>query len=251
MLSFPTPACFSSYWNNSFQLEPHLQTFLNLDPDILKVQLIAGQKKMSDLGQNDFQWETATEFYHNQVGTNYLFDLASFHLQSQDYIRDTLCLIADQTYGKVLDFGGGLGTHAIAAAFCPDVTQVIYCDINPIHCEFVKYRTKKLGLEDKLSCYLQLPTTETFDTILCFDVLEHLPDPSQQLLDFYHALSSNGKLIVNWYFSQGLNNEFPFHIEDTQVVEKFFWTIQRYYLEVFHPYLITSRCYKKLLNTII
>lgn len=45
-----------------------------------------------------------------------------------------------------------------------------------------------------------MPTKEKFDTILCFDVLEHLSDPSQQLLEFYQSLNSEGKMIVNWYF---------------------------------------------------
>jgi SAM-dependent methyltransferase len=249
MLSFPTPAFFSSYWENSFQLEHHLQTFLNLDSDILASKLITGVKDMAELGHNNFQWDTATDFYRNQVGTNYLFDLAAFHLESLDYIQDTLRLIADQAQGKVLDFGGGIGTHAIAAAFCPQVTHVIYCDINPIHCEFVQYRAKKLGLDQKLICLLEFPSTETFDTILCFDVLEHLPEPSQQILKFDQALSSEGKLILNWYFSKGFNHEFPFHVDDPQIVDRFFYTIQRHYLEVFHPYLITARCYRKLLNS--
>jgi SAM-dependent methyltransferase len=247
MLTFPTPTFFNSYWENSFQLEHHLQTFLNVEADFLTSKIQTGLAAMAELGQNQFNWETVTDFYSNQVGHNYLFDLAAFHLNSQEYIQDTLRLIADQASGKVLDFGGGIGTHAIAAALCPQVTQVIYCDINPINREFVQYRTKKLGLENKLICTAEFPTTESFDTILCFDVLEHLPEPSNQLVKFYHALASEGKLILNWYFFKGFNNEYPFHLDDPTVLDSFFRTIQQYFLEVFHPYLITARCYRKLL----
>ena len=37
----------------------------------------------------------------------------------------------------------------------------------------------------------------------------------------------------------------PFHIDDSQIVEKFFKTLQSDFLEVFHPILITTRAYKK------
>lgn len=71
---------------------------------------------------------------------------------------------------------------------------------------------------------------------MCFDVLEHLLDPSQQLLQFYQALNSEGKMIVNWYFFKGFNQEFPFHLDDHKVVETFFHTLQSQFLEVFHPF---------------
>jgi hypothetical protein len=52
-------------------------------------------------------------------------------------------------------------------------------------------------------------------------------------------------MIVNWHFFKGFNQEFPFHLDDTKVVETFFNTLQSKFLEVFHPYLITTRCYRK------
>jgi len=37
-----------------------------------------------------------------------------------------------------------------------------------------------------------------------------------------------------------------FHIDDSQIIEKFFETLQSNFLEVFHPILITTRAYKKI-----
>jgi hypothetical protein len=51
---------------------------------------------------------------------------------------------------------------------------------------------------------------------------------------------------LNWYFYKGEKNEYPFHIDDNQIVENFFKTIQSNFLEVFHPILITARAYKKI-----
>ena len=97
----------------------------------------------------------------------------------------------------------------------------------------------------KIVFALEMPAKEKFDPILCFDVLEHLLDLSQQFLQFYQALNSDGKMIGNWYFFKGINQEYPFHLDDPKAIETFFRTLQSHFLEVFHPYLITTRCYQK------
>ncbi|ABA23887.1 conserved hypothetical protein [Trichormus variabilis ATCC 29413] len=245
MPTLPMPSFLSSYWESSFNLKQHIQEFLQLDAEILETKLEFGQQQMAELGHKDFDWEQATAFYRDKVGEVYLFELGAWHLASHDYIGDTLRLIADHAHGCVLDFGGGIGTHAIGAALCPHVEQVVYCDINPINFDFVKYRAEKLGLSEKIIFCVEIPPQKTFDTIMSFDVLEHLPDPSQQLLEFHQILADEGKMILNWHFFKGFNQEHPFHLDDPQAIDTFFKTIQSNCLEVFHPYHITARCYRK------
>ncbi|MBD2243735.1 methyltransferase domain-containing protein [Nostoc sp. FACHB-888] len=245
MVNSTTPSLLSSFLENSFELKHHLQGFLNLDRETIETKLAAGQEEIKNLGHKDFNWEEATAFYREKVGELYLFELGAWHLSSSAYFGDMLRLIADHAQGRVLDFGGGIGTHSLGAALCPKVEQVIYYDINPINRDFVQYRAEKMGLSKKIICPLEIPAKEKFDTILCFDVLEHLPDPNQQLLEFYQSLNSEGKMIVNWHFFKGFNQEFPFHLDDPKLVETFFHTLQSKFLEVFHPYLITTRCYRK------
>jgi 2-polyprenyl-3-methyl-5-hydroxy-6-metoxy-1,4-benzoquinol methylase len=248
MATLTTHAYLDSYQEDSFRLKQHLQDFLAIDAATLEQKLQLAQEDMKELGHRDFDWEKATDFYRDRVGEMYLFELGAWHLTSKDYIGDLLRLIADRACGKVLDFGGGIGTHAIGAALCPQVERVIYCDLNPISIDFVRYRAQELGLEDKIICCQELSPTETFDTILCFDVLEHLPDPSERLLKFYDALTVDGRLITNWYFSKGANGEYPFHLDDPHTIDRFFQTLQTHFLEVFHPYFITTRCYRKWLK---
>ena len=88
--------------------------------------------------------------------------------------------------------------------------------------------------------------TSKFDTVVCLDVLEHLADPASQIKIFSEIMDSNSIALFNWYFFKGEKNEYPFHIDDIQIVEKFFETIQSNFLEVFHPILITTRAYKKI-----
>ncbi len=246
MSTFPIPANLNGYWQDAFNLKQHLQQFLEIDAQKLESKFATALQDLAELGRRDFNWEDASKFYRDRVGEAYLFELATWHLTSTDYIGDTLRLIADQSCGRVLDFGGGIGTHAIAAALCPNVTQVIYCDLNPVNYNFVKHRIQQLGLESKINCCLELSSTEVFDTINCFDVMEHLPDPSQQLLEFHQMLSPSGQMVTNWYFSKGQNLEFPFHLDDPQTIDRFFRTLQANFLEVFHPYFITARCYGKM-----
>ncbi|WP_375506914.1 hypothetical protein [uncultured Nostoc sp.] len=68
-----------------------------------------------------------------------------------------------------------------------------------------------------------MPEKDKFDTILCFDVLEHLLDHSQHLLQFYQAFNSDGKMIVNWYLFKNFNQEYPFYLDDPKIVETFFY----------------------------
>ena len=111
-----------------------------------------------------------------------------------------------------------------------------------------RYRAKKLGVEKKLTFCKTIQDTQIskFDTIVCLDVLEHLADPASQIEIFNEFMDSNSIALFNWYFSKGAENEYPFHIDDIQVVEKFFKTLQATFLEVFHPILITTRAYKKI-----
>jgi len=246
MSSSVAPSFLQGYWQDAFNLKQHLQEFLNLDLETIEKELALGQQSLKEIGHRDFDWEKATEFYRDRVGQAYLFELGAWHLSSQDYIGGTLTLISDLAVGRVLDFGGGIGTHAIAAALCPQVEQVVYCDLNPINCNFVQSRAAKLGLSNKISCCLEVSPTEVFDTIISLDVMEHLLNPSQQLVEFHKMLAPSGKIILNWYFFKGFNQEFPFHLEDEAEINRFFYQLQSQFIEVFHPHLITARCYRKL-----
>lgn len=249
MNALSTSDYLQAYWSDAFGLRSHLQEFLQLNPQSLDDKLASSQAELAQMGQRDFDWEHAQEFYQDQVGALHLLDLAAWHLSSRDYIGDTLRLVDRFACGRVLDFGGGIGTHTLAAALNPRVEKVIFWDLNPLHRDFVTLRARHLGLETKVICPTQLPESPAYDTIICLDVLEHLPDPAAQLLHFHQLLSAPGKIILNWYFFKGFQQEFPFHQDDPALIKRFFSCLQTHFLEVFHPYLITTRCYEKLAST--
>ncbi len=238
----------SSFLKDGFNLKSHLINFLQINNDQLNERLLKGVDDLAALHPGAFTKNDVGDFYEEKVGDAHLIDLASWHLNSSSYIADTLRLQKQFAHGKVLDFGGGIGTHALAASVLEDVEHVWFVDLNPQNRSFVELRAKQLGIEEMISVHRDLESISKviFDSIVCLDVLEHLPDPSNQLDTFLRKLSPNGIALMNWYFYKGKNEEYPFHFDDPKMIEKFFYTLQFNFLEVFHPFLITTRAYKPL-----
>ena len=109
-------------------------------------------------------------------------------------------------------------------------------------------KTFNENFKNKISVFRDLESTSDviFDSLVCLDVLEHLPDPAKQLRIFWEKLTPKGIALMNWYFYKGKNGEYPFHFDDPVLIDNFFSTLQLNYLEVFHPFLITTRAYKPL-----
>ena len=123
-----------------------------------------------------------------------------------------------------------------------------FVDINETNRKFVEYRSKELGVEKKITFCNTIKDAQIskFDTVVCLDVLEHLADPAAQIKIFNEIMDYDSIALFNWYFYKGEKNEYPFHVDDTKIVERFFNTLQSNFLEVFHPILITTRAYKKI-----
>ena len=235
------------FLDNAFNLKSHLMEFLSIKESDLDGFLANAKMNLADLHPGDALTDVS-DFYTEIVGNRHIADLAAWHITSRDYIADTLKLQQRFSRDLVLDFGGGIGTHALANAMYAKVQHVFFVDINDTNRNFVEYRAKKLGVEKKLTFCKTIKDAQIskFDTIVCLDVLEHLADPGSQIEIFSEIMDSKSIALFNWYFYKGEENEYPFHIDDVQVVEKFFNTLQSMFLEVFHPILITTRAYKKI-----
>lgn len=234
---------------HGFDLLNQLAGYLAISVDELRQRLPQSTDDLAALHPGAFDPEQAGRFYEDTVGTGHLLELAAWHLGSADYIADTLRLQQQFAHGQVLDFGGGIGSHALAAAGLEAVDAVWYVDLNPHNRAFVADRAARLGLTDRVHCCRDLDDPQLpqrFDTIVCLDVLEHLADPAGQLERFAARMSSAATALLNWYFFKGHNGEYPFHFDDPALVESFFRTLQSRFLEVFHPWLITTRAYRLL-----
>ncbi len=237
----------SEFLDNAFNLKSHLMEFLSIKECDLDGFLSNAKMNLANLHPGD-ALSDVSDFYTEIVGDRHLADLAAWHITSKDYIADTLKLQQRFSRDLVLDFGGGIGTHALANAMSSNVEHVFFVDINKTNRQFVEYRAKELGVEKKLTFCRTIKDAQIskFDTIICLDVLEHLADPASQIEIFNEIMDCNSIALFNWYFFKGEKNEYPFHIDDSQIIDNFFKTLQSNFLEVFHPILITSRAYKKI-----
>ena len=235
------------FLDDAFNLKSHLMEFLSVNECDLDGFLDNAKMNLANLHPGD-SLINVSDFYTDIVGDRHLADLAAWHITSKDYIADTLKLQQRFSRDLVLDFGGGIGTHALANAMSSKIEHVFFIDINKTNRKFVEFRAKKLGIENKLTFCKSIKEAKIkkFDTIICLDVLEHLADPSFQINIFYEIMDCNSIALLNWYFYKGEKNEYPFHIDDSQIVERFFMSLQSKFLEVFHPILITTRAYKKI-----
>ena len=233
---------------SGFSVKDHLASYLSLSTAEVEERLPQSKEDLAAMHPGAFDPERAEMFYEDTVGTGHLLELAAWHLSSADYIADTLRLQQQFAHGDVLDFGGGIGTHALAAAGLSDVRHVWFVDLNPQNRAFVAQRAAALGLADRLSVHRDLDSlpSQSFDTVVCLDVLEHLPDPAAQLMEFHRRLRAGGRAVLNWYFFKGHEGEYPFHFDDPELVDSFFRCLQGHFLEVFHPLLITTRVYRPL-----
>jgi len=232
--------------DDAFDLKSHLMEFLSIEQGDLDGFLENAKMDLANLHPGD-SLSGAEDFYKEIVGDKHLADLAAWHISSKEYISDTLKLQQRFSRNLVLDFGGGIGTHALANAMSTKVEHVFFVDINKTNRDFVAYRSEKLGVGNKLTFCKTIQETKIsrFDTIVCLDVLEHLVDPAFQIETFHKIMGPNSMGLFNWYFYKGENNEYPFHVDDEEIVEQFFKTLQSKFVEVFHPILITTRSYKK------
>ena len=237
----------NQFSDDAFNLKSHLMEFFSMKESDIDEFLADAKMNLANLHPGDSLGDVAN-FYKEIVGDRHIADLAAWHINSSDYIVDTLKLQQRFSRDLVLDFGGGIGTHALANAMSSKVEHVFFVDINETNRKFVEYRAKELRVKEKITFFNKISDCQTskFDTVVCLDVLEHLADPASQIKIFNEFMDSKSIALFNWYFYKGEKNEYPFHIDDLQIVEKFFNTLQSTFLEVFHPILITTRAYKKI-----
>ena len=116
------------FLDNAFNLKSHLMEFLSIEECDLDEFLANAKINLANSHPGDV-FSDNSNFYTEIVGDKHIADLAAWHITSKDYIADTLRLQQRFSRDLVLDFGGGIGTHALANAMSSKVKHVFFVDI--------------------------------------------------------------------------------------------------------------------------
>jgi 2-polyprenyl-3-methyl-5-hydroxy-6-metoxy-1,4-benzoquinol methylase len=127
--------------------------------------------------------------------TNYIYELAEWHLFVPNKRASDLALFADMRAKQpknILDFGGGVGLLAIPLARAGQ--DVTLADLDSTTLNFAMFRAERHGVHLKVwkSDVEPAPPDKQYDVIMCMDVLEHLPkdilhDVVDKLVKLKHA----------------------------------------------------------------
>ena len=92
---------------------------------------------------------------------------------------------------RVLDVGAGSCRYKELFQYCKYFTQD-FCKVGGVYNSKFKY-----GKIDYISDITKIPVLdESFDSILCTEVLEHVPEPIREIQEFSRILKKKGKLYL-------------------------------------------------------
>ena len=110
----------------------------------------------------------------------------------------------------ILTYGDGIGCDSLY--FTQAGHRVIYCDLGELSKQFAHTLFSAAGLPFEPASDLSALPAESFDVIVCLDVLEHVPDPSSLIEQLVRCLRPGGLLIASAPFF-AIMPEFSTHLK--------------------------------------
>jgi ubiquinone/menaquinone biosynthesis C-methylase UbiE len=138
------------------------------------------------------------EFFHPQDTSNPFHKI--YEQKRVDVLATAQAILADRTNAQVLDIGGGMGRIAVPLAATYDVTL---CDVSEAMLDLAREAAAHSHPATRLRTQMvdasqPLPyADESFDVIVCLDLLVHLPDPQAAVRELFRVLKPGGKAIID------------------------------------------------------
>lgn len=147
-----------------------------------------GTQKLFEAWETKSADESEEDWYKREdVGLHYMCDLAWWHRRGGGMPTP----LAEGMAGKrVLEFGSGIGTAALAFARAGAAVHAV--EVNPTLRDLIRARAQRHDLV--LSVSEELPAG-TYDVIVAWHVLEHLAEPERWLDELLARLEPGGRFI--------------------------------------------------------
>jgi len=159
------------------ELIQDMVSFTGLTEKDVNLKLLVGAKLVAEdwNKMNPKTPEEITNFY--KTTKNYIYDLASWHFTTRrKFDVELLSALQRDKPKTILDYGCGIGQNAFMLA--KNGFDVTLADVGSYTLDFAKHRFDSHNLNYSLWTVDEqpMPERESFDVILLFDVLEHIPD---------------------------------------------------------------------------
>ncbi|MFX1336973.1 MAG: class I SAM-dependent methyltransferase [Promethearchaeota archaeon] len=148
--------------------------------------------------------------------SNIDFRFMSFFFKIRDIFKSPMIKIEKANIkqgNKVLDYGCGPGSFAIAAAEVVGSSGKVYAaDINPLAIKKIKKATLKKGLSNIETILTDCNTglgDNSIDVILCFDTIHNVDDKESLLKEFHRVLQPDSILALDDH-----------HMEEDEIISK-------------------------------
>mgnify|MGYP001218802032 CR=1 FL=1 len=167
------------------------------------------------IDQNDIT--QVMEFYKKTP--NFIFELMEYHsTEGKQRLSKTVIDICKKNDIKsILDFGAGICQDSITAT--KNGFNATAVDIPGKTFDYGKWRIKKQAANIKTIDILnEIPLTEEYDAITCFEVLQHVVNPKKTLEHLREHLKSDGLLFLTTRFK----NNYPLALKHNEYLENEF-----------------------------
>ena len=154
--------------------------------------------------------------FYNQSDTE-LFELIEWHATDAIHYRTLVVRdLALRWKGRAyLDYGSGIGSDAVV--FAEAGFDVTLADISDILLGFAAFRCRRRGAHVRtLDLKVRTPPVNAFDVAVCFDVLEHIPEPLPIVRRIRAAMKPNGLIAIHAPF--GDDPDHPMHVVHRDIV---------------------------------
>lgn len=151
-------------------------------------------KKIDETNVND-----VIKFY--QETPNYMFELMEYHstIGKQNLSKKVISIAQNNNFKTILDFGAGICQDSIEAKNSGLLATA--ADIPGKTFNFGKWRIKKRNLDIKFVNIIdEIPLKELYDSISCFEVLQHVVNPKNTLQHLFEHINPNGILFLTTRF---------------------------------------------------